>query len=113
MQKSIFGTAIDAMHKSTPQSQRRLLHDIPSAFCFEDVYTRKGLDLRTRGILTFCIVNSLGGCESQVKSHVQGNVSMGNTKGNLIGALTCCLPYTGFPRTLNALGCVNAIVPEN
>lgn len=113
VQKSIFGAAIDAMHKSTPQNQQHLLRDMLSAFCFGDVYTRKGLDLRTREILTFCIISSLGGCESQVKSHVQGNVNVGNTKGNLIDALTCCLPYIGFPRTLNALGCVNAVIPEN
>lgn len=113
VQKSIFGAAIDAMHKSTPQNQRHLLRDMLSAFCFGDVYTRKGLDLRTREILTFCIISSLGGCESQVKSHVQGNVNVGNTKENLIDALTCCLPYIGFPRTLNALGCVNAVIPEN
>ena len=73
-----------------------------SAFCFGDVYTRKGLDLRTREILTFCIISSLGGCESQIKSHVQGNVNVGNTKENLIDALTCCLPYIGFPRTERA-----------
>ena len=60
VQKSIFGAAIDAMHKSTPQNQRHLLRDMLSAFCFGDVYTRKGLDLRTREILTFCIISSLG-----------------------------------------------------
>lgn len=97
VQKSIFGAAIDSMHKSTPQNQQHLLRDMLSAFCFGDVYTRKGLDLRTREILTFCIISSLGGCESQVKSHVQGNVNVGNTKENLIDALTCCLPYIGFP----------------
>ena len=97
----------------TEDDQRHLLRDMLSAFCFGDVYTRKGLDLRTREILTFCIISSLGGCESQVKSHVQGNVNVGNTKENLIDALTCCLPYIGFPRTLNALGCVNAVIPEN
>lgn len=113
VQKSIFGAAIDSMHKSTPQNQQHLLRDMLSAFCFGDVYTRKGLDLRTREILTFCIISSLGGCESQVKSHVQGNVNVGNTKENLIDALTCCLPYIGFPRTLNALGCVSAVIPEN
>ena len=112
VQKSIFGAAIDAMHKGAPQNQRHLLRDMLSAFCFGDVYTRKGLDLRARELLTFCIISSLGGCESQVKSHVQGNVNVGNTKENLIDALTCCLPYIGFPRTLNALGCVNAVIPE-
>ena len=112
VQKSIFGAAIDAMHKGAPQNQRHLLRDMLSAFYFGDVYTRKGLDLRARELLTFCIISSLGGCESQVKSHVQGNVNVGNTKENLIDALTCCLPYIGFPRTLNALGCVNAVIPE-
>ena len=68
------------MHKSTPQNQRHLLRDMLSAFCFGDVYTRKGLDLRTREILTFCIISSLGGCESQVKSHVQGNGECGEQR---------------------------------
>lgn len=113
VQKAIFGAAIDAMHKSAPQNQKHILRDALSAFCFGDVYTRKGLDLRAREILTFCVISSLGGCESQVKSHVQGNVNVGNTKENLIDALTCSLPYIGFPRTLNALGCVNAVIPEN
>lgn len=112
VQKAIFGAAIDAMHKSTPPNQRHLLRDALSAFCFGDIYTRKGLDLRARELLTFSVISSLGGCESQVKSHVQGNVNVGNTKENLIDALTCSLPYIGFPRTLNALGCVNAVIPE-
>ena len=51
--------------------------------------------------------------EDETRRHVQGNVNVGNTKENLIDALTCCLPYIGFPRTLNALGCVNAVIPEN
>lgn len=43
VQKSIFGAAIDSMHKSTPQNQQHLLRDMLSAFCFGDVYTREGV----------------------------------------------------------------------
>ena len=64
-----------------------------SAFCFGDFYTRKGLDLKTRELLTFAIVSTLGGCEAQVKAHVQGNANMGNSKQNLIDALSQMLPY--------------------
>ncbi len=112
VQKSIFGAAIDKMHEAAPASQRPIMQNYLSAFCFGDVYTRKGLDLKTRELLTFSIIAALGGCESQVRSHVQGNAAVGNSKENLIDALAWSLPYIGFPRTLNALACVNAVLPE-
>lgn len=113
VQKSIFGDAIDKMHASTPDNQKDIMVNALSAFCFGDVYTRKGLDLKTREILTFSIISALGGCDSQVRSHVQGNVAVGNTRENLIDTLAQSLPYIGFPRTLNALACVNAVITEN
>lgn len=112
VQKSIFGGAIDEMHQTTPLTQLPIVQNYLSAFCFGDVYTRKGLDIPTREILTFSIISALGGCDSQVRSHAQGNVAVGNTKENLIDALAQSLPYIGFPRTLNALACVNAVIPE-
>lgn len=66
-----------------------------------------------RELVTFSVISALGGCESQVKSHTQANIKVGNSKENLIDALTLALPYMGFPRTLNALTCVNEAVPEN
>ena len=42
-----------------------------------------------------------------------GNAAVGNGKEILLAALTVCLPYIGFPRTLNALNCVNEILPKN
>lgn len=112
VQKAIFGDVIDRMHESTPANQKPIIQQYLSAFCFGDVYTRKGLDLQTRELLTFSIISALGGCESQVRAHVQGNAAVGNSKENLIDALAQSLPYIGFPRTLNALACVNAVLPE-
>ena len=113
VQKSIFGAAIDAMHQNAPEYQKPVLVDYLSAFCFGDIYTRTGLDLKTRELLTFSVLSALGGCESQVRSHVQGNISVGNSKRDLIDVLAQSLPYIGFPRTLNALDCVNAVLPED
>ncbi|WP_295638382.1 carboxymuconolactone decarboxylase family protein [uncultured Mailhella sp.] len=112
VQKGIFGNAIDAMHAAAPEGQKAIMVEHLSAFCFGDVYTRSGLDLKTRELLTFCIISALGGCESQVKSHVQGNANVGNEKQKLIDALETCLPLMGFPRTLNALSCVNAVMAD-
>lgn len=112
-QKAIFGDSIDKIHASAPAGQKDIMVNYLSAFCFGDFYTRKGLDLPTRELLTFAIVSALGGCEAQVKAHVQGNANMGNSKQNLIDALAQMLPYIGFPRTLNALGCVNAVLQDS
>ncbi|MEH7116291.1 carboxymuconolactone decarboxylase family protein [Neobacillus vireti] len=111
VQVEIFGEVIARMREAAPSNQKHI-QDYLSAFCFGDFYTREGLDLKTRELLTLCIVSSLGGAEGQVKAHVQGNLNVGNDKETLITAITHCLPYMGFPRTLNALACVNEIIPE-
>lgn len=111
VQKGIFGDAIDKMRAGAPANQMHIQNHL-SAFCFGDTYTRGGLDLKTRELITFTVIAALGGCESQLKGHVRGNVSVGNDKETLISVITQCIPYIGFPRTLNALGCINEIIPE-
>ena len=110
-QKSIFGEHIDAMRAAAPENQKNI-QDYLSAYCFGDFYTRKFLTIPERELLTFAILAAQGGCEPQVKAHVGGNAAVGNGKETLLAALTVCLPYIGFPRTLNALGCVNEVLPE-
>lgn len=112
VQTEIFGDVIQNMRTSSPSNQKHI-QEYLSAFCFGDFYTRGGLDLKTRELLTLCIISSLGGAEGQVKAHVQGNKNVGNDKETLISAITHCLPYIGFPRTLNALACVNEVIPED
>ncbi|MBT2656004.1 carboxymuconolactone decarboxylase family protein [Bacillus sp. ISL-18] len=111
-QVEIFGETIAKMREAAPENQKHM-QDYLSSFCFGDFYTRGGLDLKTRELLTLCIISTLGGCESQVKSHVLGNKNVGTDKEILINAITHCLPYMGFPRTLNALACINEMIPEN
>lgn len=110
-QKSIFGDAIDAMRASAPADEKAL-QDYLSAYCFGDIYTREGLTIPERELLTFAILAAQGGCEPQLKSHVGGNAAVGNGRAVLLSALTACMPYIGFPRTLNALGCIRAVLPE-
>ncbi|MED3815977.1 carboxymuconolactone decarboxylase family protein, partial [Priestia megaterium] len=111
-QGEIFRDGIKKMQESAPLNPKHM-QEFLSAFCFGDFYTRNGLDLKTRELLTLCIISALGGAEGQVKAHVQGNINVGNDKGTVITAITHCLPYMGFPRTLNTLACVNEIIPKN
>ena len=111
LQKSIFGERIDQIHKNAPENQKHIQRYL-SANCFGDYQTRNGLDVKMRELLTFSILVSLGGCESQVKGHIQGNVNVGNDKDTLLAVVTHLLPYIGYPRTLNAIACLNEVIPE-
>lgn len=78
-----------------------------AANCFGDYYTRKGLNLRQREMITFCFLLAQGGCEPQLISHAKGNMNLGNDKEFLIKVVSQCLPYIGYPRSLNAITCIN------
>ncbi len=78
-----------------------------AANCFGDYYTRGGLDLKQRELITFCFLAAQGGCEPQLTAHAKGNMNLGNDKGFLIRAVSQCLPYIGYPRSLNAIACIN------
>jgi len=109
-QKAIFGEAIDKMRQQAPKDQMHI-QDFLAANCFGDYYTRNGLDIKTRELLTFAMLISLGGCEPQVKGHVTGNLNVGNDRTRLIDVVTQLLPYIGYPRTLNALRVIDEVVP--
>lgn len=76
------------------------------ANCFGDYYTRKGLDLRQRELITFCFLSAQGGCEPQLTAHAKGNMNLGNDAAYLTRVVLQCLPYIGYPRSLNAMGCI-------
>ena len=111
VQKEIFGEVIDQMRANAPENQRHI-QDYLSAHCFGDHVARGGIDLRTRELLTFSMLLSLGGCESQLMGHIRGNLNLGNDKATLLSVLTQLIPYVGYPRALNALRCLNEVIPE-
>lgn len=75
--------------------------------CFGDYYTRKGLTLAEREMITFCFLSAQGGCEPQLIAHSKGNMNMGNDKEFLTKVVLQCVPYIGYPRSLNAINCIN------
>jgi len=88
-----------------------------SSNCFGDWYTRRGLDLRRREMVTFCYLAAQGGCEAQLRGHAAGNLSVGNSRELMLKVISSNLPFIGYPRTLNAIAvledvCSAASVPD-
>lgn len=111
VQKEIVGAdAVDAMYAAAADDELHF-QDLLSANCFGDHYTRGGIDLQTRELLTFALLVALGGCDPQVRGHVAANGNVGNDRHRLIAVITQLLPFVGYPRTLNALAAINAVAP--
>ena len=102
---------VDGMREAAPANQKHIQRYL-SDNCFGDFLTRGGLDVKMRELLTFSMLVSLGGCESQVKGHIAGNANIGNDKATLLAVVTQLLPYIGYPRTLNGIACLNEVLPE-
>ena len=67
------------MYAAAPDDEQHIQRFL-SANCFGDHYTRTGIDMPTRELLTFAMLVSLGGCEPQVKGHVAANLNVGNDR---------------------------------
>ena len=105
-QVDIFGEGMRDFHRSGPEESRHINHWLADN-CFGDYYTRTGLDYKQREMITFCFLAAQGGCEPLLTSHAAANMKVGNDKIFLIKIISQCLPYIGYPRSLNALRCVN------
>jgi 4-carboxymuconolactone decarboxylase len=111
VQKQIVGAdTVDAMYAKAPADEMHLQRYL-SANCFGDHYTRTGLDLPTRELLTFAMLIAMGGCEPQAKGHVAANLNVGNDRRTLLSIATQLLPFIGYPRTLNAVRVIDDVIP--
>ncbi|WP_052043216.1 carboxymuconolactone decarboxylase family protein [Campylobacter sp. MIT 97-5078] len=107
-QVELFGEGMRQIPKDMPEDTH-FIRAFLSANCFGDYYTRKGLDLKFRELLTFVFLAALGGVEPQLKGHIKGNIRMGNDRLVLISAITVIIPFIGYPKTLNAFSAINEL----
>ena len=105
-QIEIFGEGMRGFAQSGPEETRHINKWL-AGNCFGDYYTRGGLNTRERGMITLCFLAAQGGCEPQLASHAKANMGVGNEKAFLIAIISQCMPYIGYPRTLNAIRCIN------
>ncbi len=104
-QVDIFGESMRDFYQSGEDDVKHINYWLADN-CFGDYYTRGGLDYKQREMITFCFLSAQGGCEPQLISHASANMRIGNDKAFLIKVISQCVPYIGYPRSLNALCCV-------
>ncbi|MED1794895.1 carboxymuconolactone decarboxylase family protein [Brevibacillus nitrificans] len=81
-------------------------------FAFGDIYSRGGLDLKQRQLVTLASLTTQGGCEPQLQVHINAALNVGLSHQEIVEAITHCIPYTGFPRVLNAIFVAKRVFQE-
>ncbi len=105
LQAPVYGTEIAERYEWLPEEFSRAVPRFLTELCFSDFMTRRGQDEKTSELLTVVMLAAIGGADLQVRSHVEGALKVGCTKEEIVCALVCAMPYTGFPRLFNALNC--------
>ncbi|HYH17115.1 MAG TPA: carboxymuconolactone decarboxylase family protein [Azospirillum sp.] len=86
----------------------RLMVEYP----FGDVYTRPGLDLRSREIATIAALAAMGTCAPQLAVHVNAALNVGVTREEIVEILIHLSIYAGFPATVNGLAIARQVFAE-
>lgn len=81
-------------------------------FAFGDIYTREGLTTEEREMITLSSLLTAGGCEPQLEVHINGALNVGISPEKVIETFLQCIPYTGFPKVLNAVFAVKKVFAE-
>lgn len=81
-------------------------------FAFGEIYCREGLSLPERELITIASLLTAGGCEPQLEVHINGSLNVGVMPEKIIETFIQCIPYTGFPKVLNAVNVAKKVFDE-
>ncbi len=99
---------INGLLKDICPDMARLVVEFP----YGDIYSRPGLDIKTRELITIASLTTLGYAKDQLKAHVHNAFNVGCTKEEIVEAIMQMAIYAGFPAALNALFAAKEVLQE-
>lgn len=82
-------------------------------FPFGDIYSRPGLDLRSREIAVVAALTALGNAAPQLKVHIRGALNVGVSRDEIVETIMQMAVYAGFPAALNGLFAAREVFGED
>lgn len=98
---------LDLLKDISPDMARLVIE-----FPYGDIYSRPGLDLKTRELITIASLTTLGHAPAQLKAHVHNALNAGCTKEEIVEVMIQMSVYAGFPAALNALFVAKEVLKE-
>ena len=81
-------------------------------FPFGDIYSRPGLDLKSREIAMVAALTALGNAAPQLKVHVHGALNVGASRTEIVETIMQMAVYAGFPAALNGLAVAREVFEQ-
>ncbi|MCE5215195.1 MAG: carboxymuconolactone decarboxylase family protein [Methanobacterium sp.] len=113
MEKKRFQKGIEHLEKQNPENYKKLkenLEDIApdlaryvAEFAYGDIYTRPGLDAKSREMATIAALTALGNAPLQLQSHIEGALNAGCTRDEIVEVIMQMAVYAGFPAAINGM----------
>lgn len=98
---------IESLKDIAPDFARFLIE-----FPFGDIYSRPGLDLKSREIAVVAALTALGNALPQLKVHIHGALNVGCTRQEVVEVIMQMAVYAGFPSALNGLFAAKEVFKE-
>lgn len=89
---------IESLKEIAPDLGRYIIE-----FAFGDIYSRPGLDLKSRELATVAALTALGNAQPQLKVHIHGALNVGCTRTEVVEVILQMSVYAGFPAALNGM----------
>jgi len=81
-------------------------------FPFGDIYSRPGLDLKSREIAVVAALTALGNAAPQLRVHVHGALNVGVSRTEIVETMMQMAVYAGFPAALNGLAVAREVFEQ-
>jgi 4-carboxymuconolactone decarboxylase len=81
-------------------------------FPFGDVYSRPGLDLKSREIAAVAALTTLGTATPQLKVHIRGALNVGCSRQEIVEIIIQMAVYAGFPAAINGMSAAEEVFQE-
>lgn len=95
----------DSLNDISPDLVRYMVE-----YCFGDIYSRDGLDLKSKEIAVVASLTAIGNAEPQLKVHLNGALNVGCTINEVKEIILQMSSYSGFPTCINAMNALKDVL---
>jgi 4-carboxymuconolactone decarboxylase len=81
-------------------------------FPYGDIYSRPGLDLKSREIANVAALTALGNAQPQLQSHIEAALNVGCTREEIVEIIIQMAVYAGFPAAINGMNAAKKVFKE-
>lgn len=81
-------------------------------YSFGDIYTRDGLDLKSKEIAVVAALTAMGTAQPQLKVHLHGALNTGSSVNEVKEVILQMAVYSGFPSCINAMNAFKEVLAE-